>query len=91
MMSRIKLSLETMQMEAYTRKEVLLAGIEESGMDINGVYTAFPKGMACTPAKIYFNEKGNTAAAGHFTCFQGSQTWKLVWQLGQGRIRIEPV
>lgn len=90
-MRQMKTRLEALQMQAFSQKEILSAQVLENRMIVNGQTVLFPSGTACTPARIYFNEKGNVAGAGSLTCTFQNKSQKLVWQLGQGRMRIDHV
>lgn len=77
------------QEKAYTDKRDITLSFSESGSTIDDVYTSYPHGIHCTAIRFHYNPKGNISQGNTVTCSYNHHQKKLIFQLGQGRVRIE--
>lgn len=88
-METLSLRLVMEQSESFIYKEVRKVQIERTKLIASDQTFEFPRGIACEPYTLYWNENGNPGRAGTIRCHTNKETWKLVVGLGSGRIHYE--
>lgn len=86
-----KLALQCLQMQekAFVEKREVEIIFGQDYVEMDGVSIPYVQGMSCLPKSFHYNEKGNISNALTITCQRGTKKRKMIFQLGQGRIREE--
>lgn len=74
---------------AFSLRQPRAVDIQKDRMLSGQESFAFPKGLACTPMKLSWNETGSISKGGTLRCTAGTSSFRIVFQLGSGRARIE--
>ncbi len=88
-MNQLKSHCIDLQQRAFIDKRDLYITFDTSYVDFDGQRVNYPKEVACTPKTFHYNSNGNISNAQTITCKSGNLERKLIFQLGQGRVRIE--
>lgn len=78
----------TAQQKAYVERRKVYVNIQDSIL-VDEVEYGIPKDIACDSVSFYYNAKGNMSKAFSFHCSNTNTKMKLVFQVGDGRVRLE--
>jgi prepilin-type N-terminal cleavage/methylation domain-containing protein len=88
-MRQLQSSCIVSQEKAYIYKEKQEIYKENQTIHFSDLCLDIPSNILCNDFSFYYNEKGNISKAHTIVCEQESNSLKLVFQLGSGRVRLE--
>ncbi len=89
-MKQLESAILSEQFAAFESREKREIQINRSSFQGNEMQFTYPRGITCSPLNLSYNARGNIAKAGSVNCSDGHHRSKMVFQIGAGRVRIEP-
>ena len=77
------------QEKAFIHKKDTYIHFNEDFIVFEDYEYVLPSSISCDMTSLYFNEKGNINHGQSIHCHKGNTSYKLIFQLGSGRVRYE--